>query len=88
MSIIKTIVRGVAACLTLAIVGMAILIDTIIDVMFNILRIVRYQYIKCIKTIIKLAKVDERHVRGWNRMMYCVYIDDVKEAMKFGNLKI
>ena len=87
MKTIKTIVKGVAACLTFFIVGAAILLDTIIDAIYSILRNLRYQYYKCIRSVLKIMNIDTYCINGWNRMMHCISVDDAEDAKKFDNLR-
>ena len=87
MDIIWTLIEGLLIFVIAIVTLVAVTIGLIFDIVFEILRTVRYWIIKGMTWIVKKMKPDEDMKAVWNQYLDDVWSCDLVRAFKFDDLK-
>lgn len=74
----KTIIRELAMLLSFVLAGMLLFVLLLIDIIFKIIRFIRYGYIMILMLVMKYTISNESVIDSWNKNIMILTMGDIQ----------
>lgn len=74
----KTIIRELAMLLSFVLAGMLLFVLLLIDIIFKIIRFIRYGYITILMLVMKYTISNESVIDSWNKNIMILTMGDIQ----------